>query len=124
MYIKLSFHQYQLSISFSETKSSHFDEDIPHSPHTDRLPHRGMDYQILVRNNKMFDYLYVLVRYSEKWRMNSTAPPRLILEFPPNAYQFQTKVMGFEIFIIKVKILKGTSPRLKYLLPLLIKVST
>ena len=47
--IKLSFHQYKLSISFSETKSSHFDEDIPLPHYTDRFPHGGMDYQIFVR---------------------------------------------------------------------------
>ena len=46
--MKLSFHQYKLFISFSETKRSHADEHIPLPPHTDRFPHRGMDYQILV----------------------------------------------------------------------------
>ena len=55
--IKLSFHQYKLSISFSETKSSHFDEDIPLPPYTDRFPHGGMDYQIFVR--KYQRYIFV-----------------------------------------------------------------
>ena len=37
--IKLSFQKYKLSISFSEMKSSHFDDDIPLPPHTNRFPH-------------------------------------------------------------------------------------
>ena len=54
--IKLSFHHYKLSISFSETKRSHADEHIQLPSHTDRFPHRGMDYQILVTQNNVSIY--------------------------------------------------------------------